>query len=34
MTIQLGTGKYGELLVRCQSLSPVPRVAGDPEVVA
>jgi phosphate acetyltransferase len=24
MTIQLGTGKYGELLVRCRSLSPVP----------
>ena len=30
MTIQLGTGKYGELLVRCRSLSPVPTAVVHP----
>jgi phosphate acetyltransferase len=30
MTTQLGTGKYGELLVRCRSLSPVPTAVVHP----
>ncbi len=30
MTIQLGTGKYGELLVRCRSLAPVPTAVVHP----
>jgi phosphate acetyltransferase len=30
MTSQLGTGKYGELLVRCRSLSPVPTAVVHP----
>lgn len=30
MTVQLGTGKYGELLVRCRSLAPVPTAVVHP----
>ena len=30
MTVQTGTGKYGELLVRCRSLPPVPTAVVHP----